>query len=165
MPPRPLLLLAVLPLAACAGQPRHRSPLAAAGRVLAIDFDQRRVAHVGALPERLHTGASSELARVGDLPPPAPLVANETTRLVDASRTAKHLAANEASRRPNLPDVVLPDAGTFGQALADALADLPALLWPRRPMGEIDDRRHRTDPADDRPEASLWQRLRRRLLP
>ncbi len=31
------------------------------------------------------------------------------------------------------------------------------------PLGEIDDRRHRTDPDDDHPEASLWQRIARRL--
>jgi hypothetical protein len=47
---------------------------------------------------------------------------------------------------------------------AENLANLPAMLGlERRPIGEIDDREHRTDPHDDRPEMSFGERLLRRL--
>lgn len=48
--------------------------------------------------------------------------------------------------------------------LTESLAGLPWVLGAdRRPLAEIDDLRHRTDPDDDHPEADLIERLRRRL--
>jgi hypothetical protein len=48
--------------------------------------------------------------------------------------------------------------------LAADLANLPAMLGlERRAMGEHDDREHRTDPNDNRPEKSFGERLARRL--
>jgi hypothetical protein len=35
----------------------------------------------------------------------------------------------------------------------------------RRPMGEMSDREHRTEPHDDRPEMSFLARLKRRIFP
>ena len=35
----------------------------------------------------------------------------------------------------------------------------------RRGLGEIDDPEHRTHPSDNRPVASWWQRLSRRIFP
>ncbi|MBL8754526.1 MAG: hypothetical protein JNK15_14575 [Planctomycetes bacterium] len=160
-----VLGLAVPPFAGCGAGPRERSPIAAAERVLAVEFGPRRATAFGMLPERVRAGGNRELRRLGSLPAPTATLAAEAERVPAAARDLRGLAKAEAARRPHVPDGVLPDAKTVGQALADGLADLPALLWPRRPLAEIDDARHRTDPNDRRPETSFWQRLRRRLLP
>src|SRR5262245_53282107 len=50
--------------------------------------------------------------------------------------------------------------------LADAAHRLPEYLHvEQRALGEPDDREHRTDPADDSPEAGWLPRILRRILP
>jgi hypothetical protein len=67
-------------------------------------------------------------------------------------------------RAMHLPDVPDLDAAAASRRLADALAELPLVLdLEGRPLGEIDDLAHRTDPNDDRAEAGWLARLGRRL--
>ncbi len=160
----PALLL--LLLSACSSPPvpmrPPHSPLAAFERVLALDFRPASRARWACLPA-LPGAAANELARAGDLAPSLDGLPNELQRLPSARARGSQLAAAELRRRPDL-DGVLPEPRQLGQDLADALVEVPAhagLLRP--PMSEPDDRRHRTDPDDDRPERSLWQRLSRRL--
>ena len=47
--------------------------------------------------------------------------------------------------------------------VADDGDALLRFVWPDQPLGELDDRRHRTRYDDDHPEATILQRLQRRL--
>ena len=50
--------------------------------------------------------------------------------------------------------------------LPTAMLRLPRTLsLDRRPLGEPDDRQHRTDPWDNHPEAGWSSRILRRVLP
>lgn len=162
----PALPLLLLSLVACSSPPvpmrPPRSPLAAFERVFELTFrpaSRARWAWLPALPE----AAGNELARAGELAPSLDGVPDELRRVPALQARGTQMAATELRRRPDL-DGVLPEPRQLGQDLADALVEVPAhagLL--QAPMGEPDDRRHRTDPDDDRPERSLWQRLSRRL--
>lgn len=155
-----LLLL----LGACANHApaRRASPLDGLSRVAALDVGpramHRRLASLDRVQDRV----------LDDLPGAAPaqaahLLDREAAR---ASRPLDHgeqLFARELARTPALPPAWLPTRSSVGQDLADGLHRVGELLLPAQLLPERDDRRHRTDPADDRPEASWWQRLRRRL--
>ncbi|MBK8100764.1 MAG: hypothetical protein IPK26_27065 [Planctomycetes bacterium] len=104
------------------------------------------LARSGRLPHRTGELAGRELARGGQLPAATSWVSGETERLGDATASARRLVDDLA--------------GNPIQALATA----PTVIDLDRPLlPESDDRRHRTDPRDDRPEATFWERLRRRL--
>lgn len=98
------------------------------------------------LPDRLGEAAGHELDRGRRVPTAVHALGSEAERLGPATAAARGLAARLA-----------------GDPIA-ALAVAPAVTGLDRPwLSEPDDRRHRTDPADDRPEPTLWERLRRRL--
>jgi hypothetical protein len=163
---RPSRFALLLVLAACSAPPvpmrAPHSPLTALERVLAIDFRAQSRARWASLPE-LAASAAAELARTRDFATGLGKLPDELQRLPAARTDAARLAAAELRRRPDLAPVV-PEPRRLGQDLADALVEAPAHLGlTKPPLGEPDDRRHRTDPDDDRPERSLWQRLSRRL--
>lgn len=114
--------------------------LAAATRFLAQE--PARLRHVAPAAERLGTGALRDLGNVPE-------------RLASLART-------ELSRRPAVPSPVL-GVPTSAQLRADLHRVGHRLLLSKEPLGEIDDLPHRTDPDDDRPEAGLLARVRRRL--
>ncbi|MFY9343753.1 MAG: hypothetical protein WAT39_14790, partial [Planctomycetota bacterium] len=119
----------------------RRAGLARAAGVVPGEFDRTR-----------------RLARASDA------VAKEGDRIDALASRATGLATTESERRPRLPFPPLATPRSFGRDLIAGLGTLPALGRLERPvLGEIDDRMHRTDPHDDHPEASLWQRFRRRL--
>lgn len=97
------------------------------------------------------------------------LLARESERLGDAPRSANALLAREGDRLGDLrdsPGLAALDPSTDLADLGDDLRRLPRTLQLDRPMmGESDDRRHRVDPDDERPEASFGHRLWRRLFP
>lgn len=162
--PRPLLLLCCW-LSACSTPPvpmrAPASPLAAFERVLAIDF--RPASRLPAALKRVASGAHHELGRIDRATERGTGLAGELQRLPRAEASAAQLAGDELRRRPDFA-ALAPEPHRLGQDLADALVDVPVHLgFAGAPLDEIDDRRHRTDPHDDRPQRSFWQRLSRRL--
>lgn len=160
------LALAAALAAACAGPAAShgRDPVAAARRVLAVDFGGRHGDLRGDRLARWPARAGRELARLPGLASIAPTARAEFARPATLAADARSLAAHELERRPDPSRLSLPTAQRLGQHLADDLAAALGLFgtWDH-PLDEIDDRRHRTRFDDDRPEATLWQRLRRRL--
>jgi hypothetical protein len=95
------------------------------------------------------------------------LLQTEATRVASVAPDAERIAVAELTRRPSsrtVDEVLLDEPERVAHLVDDARTDLPVLLViAHRPLGEIDDKRHRTDPDDDRPEATMWQRIARRL--
>lgn len=152
-------------LTACAAPPgRPHSPVTSAQRVLAIDFAPAVVARRSQALQRLPAHVAGEAGRAGQLAHVPAAAASEMTRVAKAPPRAAALAGDELARRPDLTTVV-PSPDKLGQRLSDDLGAMPAYLGIRhRPLREIDDREHRTDPDDDRPEKSMWERISRRLV-
>jgi hypothetical protein len=158
----PGLLLLLLGACANPAPARRASPLDGLARVAAIDAGPRAMHRRLASLERMRDRV------LDDLPGAAP---SQAARLLDgeAARASRpldrgeRLFARELARTPALPSAWRPTSSSLGQDLADGLHRIGELLLPARLLPERDDRRHRTDPADDHPEAGWWQRLRRRL--
>jgi hypothetical protein len=167
---RPVVLVLVLVpvLAAACVSPdaewRHE-PAAGLERVLAVDLApaaaSRRQQRLALVPRAL----AAETQRLGGAERAAAAIAGaEVDRVAAARTTGTAVVQNELARRPHLPAGLVPGAFRAGQDVADGLVLVGgALVPPRRPLPEIDDVPHRTDPDDARPEATWWQRLRRRL--
>lgn len=161
-----LLLVLVVGAGACSApdDDRRRSALQSATRVLAIDFSPQAASRRTASWSRLPAAVGNETARLGDAVATTAAVAPELRRVDALQADTTSLLADELGRRPAMPDLLLPSAAEFGQDLADDLDLFTTGVFGRhRPMPEIDDVRHRTDPHDERPEASWWARIRRRL--
>ena len=161
----PAAALLSLAAAGCihAPDPAASGPLSSARRLLAREFSpaaaEASIQTLGKLPGAL----TRELTR------PAKWRLQRATAsdaLRRAGGVAQRLAggvAHELARRPAL-DQAIPDLHAFEQDMADDLdLSMKLLGTSLHPLAEPDDRRHRTDPSDDRPEATFWQRLRRRL--
>jgi hypothetical protein len=165
MPNRAALAAAAV-LAACVHAPRidERGMLASARHVLSIDFDAshaaRRAGNLARWPGRV----GDELRRAPDVVALPAAAADEFARPATLVAAAGSLTANELHRRPNPAALQLPTPHQLGQQVADDLETSLLVVGPwHRPMGEIDDRRHRTRYDDDSPEATWWQRIKRRL--
>ncbi len=162
----PLLLLALAALPACTAAPKtthRRSPIDAAARVLALDFVPHAATETHHGLDRLTGIAAKEGRRVAGLRPPTDSTGAEIARIADARRNAVTLASADLRRRPDVRAALPRSPHDLAQTLADGLGTLSVLFAPRQPLGEIDDQRHRTDPAEAPAEASLLARLRRRL--
>lgn len=164
---RVLTTVTVLSAAACvtADMDHRHSPVASASRVLALDFSPRAAARRSERVTQLPHAARSELARTADIAPfVATTVQHEAVRPAALGHRAETLVGHELTRRPKTPTWLLPTAKAFADDVANGIVHAAEFVFGRhRPMGEIDDRRHRVDHRDDHPEAGLWQRLRRRL--
>ena len=162
---RSVWLLLAIGLGACSAPDADRrgSPMHSLERVLAIDWSERSASRRAATWTRLPSALRHEVERVHAVDAKLQAVPSELQRSQHLGATATRVLAGEVGRRPHLPEPVLPTAAEFGQNLADTLANLPLWLSSRHPLGEINDREHRTNPHDLQPEATLWQRLRRRL--
>lgn len=142
----------------------ERGPMATAQRMLALDFGQRAAERQSLAWRRLRGAVGAEAQRAGDLPSPGSALAAELQRSGEARAAAAATGAVVARTPRPLPKSLRTDPAQWAADLVDAFAALPAVLrLEDRAMGEPSDRRHRTDPADDRPEATLAQRLARRL--
>ncbi len=161
-----LLLLLLSTLAGGCATPdddRH-SPLAAAQRVLAIDFGPQAFGRRLDGLQRAPGALAGEVRRTASLWAELPAVEPELARASVARQRLGDLAGREAARRPDAAADVARLPQRWTQDLVEALANAPYVLGlHRRPLGERDDRQHRTDPDDQRPEATLWQRIARRL--
>lgn len=158
----------VLPLlcAACAtNDPERHSPIAAAGRVLAIDFGPAAANRRAAAATAPMRALASELRRTDALQGALLDVPREAGRLGEAKADAQALVVREAGRDPIAATAMLGTPTSHAQRLLNGLAQVPQVLgMHRRPMAELGDRQHRTDPFDDRPEPTWWERVQRRLL-
>ena len=127
-----------------------------------VESSARRAERLSQLGPRLR----AEAARAGRLTSvPAQVVEHDAKAFAGMPERMSGIAGSELERRPHLRSVApMGSPDEVASRLADDLANLPAILGlERRPLGEHDDREHRTDPHDDRPEKSFGERLLRRL--
>ncbi|MEY4829878.1 MAG: hypothetical protein RLZZ562_1674 [Planctomycetota bacterium] len=167
---------AIALLASCQGsetQNRSRplnAPVRSATRIfdeflspqaMARDLSQMQDRAVSMAEEEGNFGAALDNARVvGDL---------ESQRLGAAKDATTQLLARELDRAGRMTDAEGLSVLDPSQDLAElrgAMLRLPRTLsLDRRPLGEPDDRQHRTDPWDNHPEAGWSSRILRRVLP
>ena len=162
-----LVLLAAL--TGCITDSRHRSargPLHGVESWLTPDFGVENFARRADRLAQVGPHAAAEAARAGHLTVvPSKVVERDAKAFAGMPERLSGIVASELERRPHLRSVaVMGTPDEVAARLAANLANLPAMLGlERRPLGEIDDREHRTDPHDDRPEKSFGERLLRRL--
>ena len=161
-----LVLLAALCGCITTSGPSTRGPLHGVESWLTPDFGVENFARRADRLSQLGPHVATEAARAGRLTAvPRKIVAHDAKAFADMPHQFSDIAGSELERRPHLRSVApmgTPDE--VASRLAEDLANLPAILGlERRPMGEHDDREHRTDPDDDRPEKTFGQRLLRRL--
>jgi hypothetical protein len=130
-------------------------------RAIARDLSQMQDRAVSMAEEEGDFGAALDNARVvGDL---------ESQRLGAAKDATTDLLARELDRAGRMPDakgLAVLDPSPDLVELHAAMLRLPRTLsLDRRPLGEPDDRQHRTDPWDNHPEAGWSSRILRRVLP
>lgn len=164
------VLLALLVTPSCVAQPDYddHSLLAGTQRVLALDFGRGvtgpRVTRLKRFPKALDT----ELKRARDMleigtQPVATMAGGELERTRSLSARAMDGVAAEAKRRPEMPAGIVPTSFEFSRNTANNLdAGIRFFGFHKQPMVELSDKQHRTDHRDVRPEATLWQRFRRR---
>lgn len=161
-----LLLLPLLSTSACVTPPERgsRGALSSAQRLMASEFGLQ------ATSERIDRLAAAPGALLGSLRWPTAwsderrALPRELERAVSLPEHIVDGALKEIRRRPRR-------AGWWSAAVIDWEQDLAndldlsmrLLATSPRPLGETSDRVHRVDPADDRPEATFWERLSRRL--
>jgi hypothetical protein len=143
-----------------------RGPLHGLESWLTPDFGVESFARRADRLSQLGPHAAAEAARAGRLTAvPGKIVEHDAKALAGMPDRFTGIASSELGRRPHLRSVApmgTPDE--IAARWAENLANLPAMLGlERRPLGEIDDREHRTDPHDDRPEKTFGERLLRRL--
>ena len=151
---------------ACVSEPTpdEQGPMVSARRILALDFSApKTAARVDRLTE-LPAAMQDELLRPEAWRSEERVLRDEVQRATAVPGQLRAGATAELGRRPTAFGRMLPDLHKWEQDLADDLdLSMRLLGTSRHPMGEISDREHRTDPNDDRPELTFWQRLRRRL--
>ena len=160
-------LTLALPLATgCVSEPRAGAPaaLVSAQRVLAKDFGERaaskRTGRLSALPRSF----TAELERPSRWLRAATGIDQEARRASRAAASIRAGVASAATRHPTELGRWLLDVREFERDAAEDIQLSTRLLGTSlHPLGEISDREHRTDPTDDRPELTFWQRLKRRL--
>ena len=174
---RRLLIAWLLLAAACAVRPtidqprRLDAPVQSAGRLVGLFLGPQALARDCRRFATRATGlAAAELEPIQGVPRAlSSAVAVETGRIQHVPATLKTGAASAAQRLGALAAAPPAMLRALSAALADlgpALHEVPQwLLLDYRPLEEPDDLRHRTDPADDHPEASVLSRLLRRILP
>lgn len=170
-----LALLLGPPTAGCAGSPAADATAATAKPV----NKARELAHQVLGPPTLQRAVDSlrkavagigvEAGRLADVQPAASqLAAIDRDRMPALVRDLRAVPGRELDRLPDAlelePLTGELDPHRFGRDLRATTEQMPRLLWlERQPMEEHDDSRHRTDPDDVHPEASLWRRILRRL--
>ena len=158
-----LLLLSLLAACAAPDDARH-SPLAGVQRVLAIDFGPNTFGKRLDALQKAPLGLAAEFRRVPALQQSAPKLTPELARMAHAQQSLTQLLTAEAKRDPTAAIAGKDLPQRWAQHLVDAFANVPYVLGlHRRPLSERDDRQHRTDPDDARPEAGWLQRVARRL--
>jgi hypothetical protein len=153
---------------ACVGPPevaRSGDPIRGAQRVLAIDGSGSgltdRGHNLAATSERLLAFGTTTRVTAWDR-----LIESPDRRLAGAEASAERILEFASRQRlthgEDLAVHVSPTA--IANRTTESLAGLPFVLGAdRRPLPEITDQRHRTDPEDVAPEATLVERIRRRL--
>lgn len=161
----PLLAATCLWLGGCYAAPgpdAPKGPVRTLQRILAPDLSTHGFAGREQGLAAATRFLAQEPARLRHVAPTVQRLGNDTARdLGNVPDRLTNLAGTELSRRPAVPPPVFA-VPTAAQLHAD-LRRVGHRLLGKEPLGEIDDLPHRTDPHDDRPEAGLLARLRRRL--
>jgi hypothetical protein len=161
------LLLASAVLGGCYATPPldvPRTPANRLQRVFAADFSTSGVANRIHGIERVFGFLAEEPARTERIAPHLrTFAANEPARIADLPALASSLVTTELARTPTGADFAVLMPGRTPDVPREIEQTARRVLMPEAFLGEIHDDRHRTDPGDDVPEASLWARLRRRL--
>jgi hypothetical protein len=157
-------------LAACYAPPDDSDRRTAIGKVqqvFASDLSTAGFAQRSAGWSQAVDSVPEEIGRAGRLDDRVGALTDRAGPRIDSlTQDLATAAQSEAARVQHLqlPDPVAAGPDRATARFAAALADLPTIFGlDRRPLGEPSDREHRTDPNDNRPEATLWQRLARRL--
>ncbi|MDA7936419.1 hypothetical protein N9B90_00600 [bacterium] len=163
---------ALVMLTSCVAKPDRddKGFMVSAQRVLALEFGVSaagsRQARLTSLPSAVAseiTRASKSLGQnhehsVGSA------IGSEFRRVGRVADLGAQFFGAELTRHPHKFDGVWPSSFEFEQNTADGFQTAVWLLGPsQHALGEISDYKHRTDHDDKRPEATFWQRLRRRL--
>lgn len=161
------MALLVATFAGCVSEPEiaERGLGASVRHLLAFEFSPGRTAERAQKLHAVSSALSHELRRPIGLPATAAAMGTELRRTGNLLDHAGDTVRSELGRRPNATiERLTPSRHELAQDTSDGLDLMLYLLGPsNHPLGEIDDREHRTDHRDDRPERTLWQRLRRRL--
>ena len=168
MRPVRLTLLATIVLSGCYTAPplgAPKTPVSVLQHVFAGDLSTSGFADRTRGAETTLRALAAEPLRTARIAPTAGrILADEPGRLAEIAPRTKSIAADELARIPSAAHVA---TVLFPSPPARPAEDIRRvarrLLGTEAFLGEIDDVRHRTDPDDDHPEKSLWQRLRRRL--
>ncbi len=169
-------VLAICALGSCVGSPTQQRPrpLDAPVRSAARLFDEflspQAVARDLQQMRDRSTQLAADEADFGDARATAGEIADRELRRPRAMvEGAENLLAGEGDRLARFPDAegfAAIDPQKDFTDLRSSVLDLPRTLGlDRRPLGEPDDRRHRTDPWDNHPEAGWSSRILRRILP
>ena len=171
MRPFLLLLVAATPWpCGCYAAPElgaPKSPVHSLQRTLSPDFSTSSAAARSHSVSRAMAKLAAEPARTANIPETAgEVVHTETDRVGSLPGSASSLARTEVQRPvgEGVANVIESAPDQAARRLQHGVDRVPEVLGAdRRPLGEIDDSRHRTDPNDLEPEATFWQRIRRRL--
>jgi hypothetical protein len=157
-------------LAGCYAAPRlgeSNTPLARVENTLARDLSTAGLLARFDNVTRHVAGLGSEFGRLQHIEPRATgLASASVAKFTAMPAKAASLGQSELGRwqREEIPASLTPDLDRWSRTLADRLANVPRFLGlDHLPMGEPNDLEHRTDPHDERPEATFWARVRRRL--
>lgn len=165
-----VLLLLLLPSCLNAPNREKKGLLVGTQRVLALDFGRQVTGQRVQRLRRLPSVFGGEMKRARHLlgldgSNPLPRVAGrEMKRTLNLTSRTLEAFATELRRQPHQLDGVIPSSFEFSRNTANNLDTAMRFFGiGKRIMPEITDKEHRTSHRDNRPERTLWQRIRRRL--
>lgn len=159
-------------LVGCVAKPDRddKGFMVSAQRVLALEFGTNAMGSRQARLTSLPSALKSEINRVNNSlglnheHSIGAAIGSEFRRVGRVGDLGAQFVGAELTRYPHKFGGVWPSSFEFEQNTANGLQAAVWLLGPsQHALGEISDYEHRTDHNDRRPEATFWQRLRRRL--
>ena len=165
-------MLLLFLVASCVGNPDpyDKGLLPSTQRVLALDFGRQVTAQRLQQLRRLPKATGAEIGRASHVlgldgsNPIRRIKDQEIRRTSGLTDRTLMMFGSELRRRPHELGRMLPSSHQFSRNTANNLdTALRFFGIGKQPLREINDAEHRTDHRDMRPEATWWQRIRRRL--